>query len=57
MPIVFSPLTNWNPEPMMKLKDFCSRIDKSKPDFFSELKGEVPPKIAAARKDEESLNE
>ena len=55
VPIVYAPLTNWQPQPMMKLKDFCHRIDK-KPNFFEDLKTDIPPKIRKHKTKEEELD-
>ena len=55
VPVVYAPLTNWNPQPMIKLKDFCHRIDK-KPNFFEDLRTDIPPKIEKHKETEEELN-
>ena len=56
VPTIYSQVTNWEPHPMMKLKEFLYRIDKGRPDFFKDLKNDHPPRIDYRKYQESELD-
>lgn len=37
VPVISGPFTNWHPEKMVPIEDFCLRIDDSQPDFIGRM--------------------
>jgi hypothetical protein len=55
VPHVSSYLDNWEPKPMLSLKEFCFGIDKDRPNFIAEAKEDG--KIDAKKLDLKDLTE